>query len=75
MQANFANDKRFYYNFLQRIKSEFPEEFRYARRLTSFKGPKKLCTTSVHLLESNHTWIGNLLEKPALQSPAFLVGF
>lgn len=58
MQHLFNEGERFNYNILRRTKSEFPEEFRYGRRLPSFKGPKKLNATPIHLLESNPVWTG-----------------
>jgi outer membrane lipoprotein-sorting protein len=59
MQNRFNKGEHFYYNVLRRTKSEFPEEFRYGRRLPSFKGPKKLNAVPVHLLESNPVWYGD----------------
>jgi len=36
--------------------STFPEEFRYARRLFSFKGPAKRGAVPIHVLHPNPTW-------------------
>ena len=56
MRTNFNEGKGFNYNISVARKVDFPEEFRYGRRLPSFKGPKKRGTTPIHLLQENPVW-------------------
>jgi len=56
MQSNFNEGKNLNYNISVARKVDFPEEFRYGRRLPSFKGPKKRGTIPIHLLEENPVW-------------------
>ncbi len=56
MQTNFSEGRGFNYNISVARKVDFPEEFRYGRRLPSFKGPKKRGTTPIHLLQKNPVW-------------------
>lgn len=56
MQRNFNEGERFNYNISVARKVDFPEEFRYARRLPSFRGPKKRGTVPIHLLQQNPAW-------------------
>ena len=56
MQRNFNEGKGFNYNISVARKVGFPEEFRYGRRLPSFRGPIKRGTVYLHLLEKNPVW-------------------
>lgn len=56
MRTNFNEGKRFGYNISVARKVDFPEAFRYGRRLPSFKGPQKRGTIPIHLLEENPVW-------------------
>jgi len=56
MQTNYNEGKGFNYNISVARKVDFPEEFRYGRRLPSFRGPKKRGTTPIHLLQENPVW-------------------
>ena len=56
MRTNYGEGKGFNYNISVARKVDFPEEFRYGRRLPSFKGPKKRGTTPIHLLQENPVW-------------------
>jgi len=56
MRTNFNEGKRFNYNISVARKVDFPEAFRYGRRLPSFKGPQKRGSIPIHLLEENPSW-------------------
>jgi hypothetical protein len=56
MRTNFIEGKGYNYNISVARKVDFPEEFRYGRRLPSFKGPKKRGTVPIHLLKENPVW-------------------
>jgi hypothetical protein len=56
MQRHFNEGERFNYNISVATKVDFPEGFRYGRRLPSFRGPKKRGAVPVHLLEKNPVW-------------------
>jgi outer membrane lipoprotein-sorting protein len=59
MQRLFSEGERCNYNIYLARKSGFPEEFRYGRRLPSFKGPKERDVVPVHLLTQNPVWHGH----------------
>lgn len=56
MQRHFNESETLNYNISVARKVDFPEGFRYGRRLPSFKGPKKRGTVPIHLLEKNPVW-------------------
>lgn len=56
MQRHFNEGETLNYNISVARKVDFPEEFRYGRRLPSFKGPKKRGTIPIHLLQENPVW-------------------
>lgn len=58
LQHNLKNNRASAFDIYAPAKLEFPEEFRYARRLPSFKGPdpEKRGLTPVHLLRPYPVW-------------------
>lgn len=47
------------YNIYNAIKPDYPEDYRYGRRLFSFKGPRKRVVIPVHVWDSNSVWHGD----------------
>jgi outer membrane lipoprotein-sorting protein len=61
MQRQYSNGEKFNYNIYVPKNEAFPEEYRYFRRLPSFKGPmqKKRGVIPVHIRNSNPDWTGD----------------
>lgn len=59
MHENFSQGIRSGFNIYAHTNTRYPEEFRYGRRLLSFKGPASRGATPIHRLDDNPVWHGD----------------
>jgi hypothetical protein len=56
MHEHFGQGVRSGFNIYAHTNTNYPEEFRYSRRLSSFKGPASRGAIPIHQLKDNPVW-------------------